>query len=69
MPVVDENDALIGIVMLDNLLEIVAEEMDKMAKLISREQLREDRSRKLWASANQTEKLPDTISRRYQRGI
>ena len=45
MPVVDENGALIGIVPLDDLLEIVAEEMDKMAKLISREQLREERSR------------------------
>lgn len=46
MPVVDENGALIGIVTLDDLLEIVAEEMNEMAKLISREQLREEHSRK-----------------------
>lgn len=46
MPVIDENGALIGIVTLDDLLEILAEEMNKMAKLISREQLREKQSRK-----------------------
>ena len=46
MPVVDGNGALIGIVTLDDLLEIVAEEMNEMAKLISREQLREEHSRK-----------------------
>lgn len=46
MPVIDENGALIGIVTLDDLLEIVAEEMNDMAKLISRERLREEHSRK-----------------------
>ena len=46
VPVIDENGALIGIVTLDDLLEIVAEEMNEMAKLISREQLREEHSRK-----------------------
>lgn len=46
LPVVDENGALIGIVTLDDLLEIVAEEMNEMAKLISRGQLREEHSRK-----------------------
>ena len=46
VPVIDENGALIGIVTLDDLLEIVAEEMNDMAKLISREQLLEEHSRK-----------------------
>jgi CBS-domain-containing membrane protein len=45
MPVIDENGALIGIVTLDDLLEIVAEEMNEMAKVISRERLREEHSR------------------------
>ena len=46
MPVVDWRGALIGIITLDDLLEFVAEKIDKMTKLISREQFRETLTRK-----------------------
>ncbi len=45
MPVVDQQGALAGIVTLDDLLEILAEELGVMARLISREQSLEIKSR------------------------
>ena len=45
IPVVDNYGALAGIVTLDDLLEILAEELGTMVKLISRERSRETKSR------------------------
>jgi CBS domain-containing protein len=45
MPVTDNYGALAGIVTLDDLLEILAEELGIMVKLISREQSKEAKSR------------------------
>lgn len=45
MPVVDREGGLVGIVTLDDLLNLLAEEMTEMAKLVSRERQRETRSR------------------------
>ncbi|HEY8554343.1 MAG TPA: CBS domain-containing protein [Burkholderiales bacterium] len=45
MPVVDAQGGLVGIVSLDDLLEIVAEELQSMVKLISRQRLRESAQR------------------------
>jgi CBS domain-containing protein len=41
MPVVDRDGGLIGILTLDDLLELLAEEMTELAKLVSRERHRE----------------------------
>lgn len=41
MPVVNEHYELVGIVALDDLLELVAEELDSMVKLVARERMRE----------------------------
>jgi CBS domain-containing protein len=41
MPVVDDAGALVGIVSIDDLIELLATEMGELAKLISREQLEE----------------------------
>jgi CBS domain-containing protein len=45
IPIVSRNGALIGIVSVDDLIQLLAEEMSEMAKLISREQQREARAR------------------------
>ena len=41
MPVVDRDGGLVGIISLDDLIQLLAEEMGELAKLISREQMRE----------------------------
>lgn len=46
MPVVDPHGGLVGIVSVDDLVELLAEEMNELAKLISREQVREAKNRK-----------------------
>ncbi len=46
MPVVDHHGGLVGIVSVDDLVELLAEEMSELAKLISREQVREAKNRK-----------------------
>ena len=46
MPIVDADGALIGIVSIDDILEVLAEEMTELARLISREQLHEQQTRK-----------------------
>ena len=46
MPVVDQGGALVGIVSIDDLIQLLAEEMGNLAKLISKEQTQEaDRKR------------------------
>jgi CBS domain-containing protein len=45
MPVVDRDDGLIGILTLDDLLSLLAEEMTELAKLVSHERQREAASR------------------------
>lgn len=45
LPVVDDGGALVGIVTLDDLLALLAEELDALAKLVAREQLKEKSSR------------------------
>ncbi|HYP68850.1 MAG TPA: CBS domain-containing protein [Thiobacillaceae bacterium] len=45
MPVVSEDGALIGILALDDLLQLLAEELEALAHLITREQTREIRQR------------------------
>lgn len=46
MPVVDSAGVLVGVVTIDDLLEIVAEELDDVVKAISSEQSREARTRR-----------------------
>lgn len=46
MPIVDGDNNLVGIVSLDDVIEILAEEMNEVAHLISREQLHEIESRR-----------------------
>ena len=41
VPVVDQQGALVGIVAVDDLLELLAEELGKLSKLVSREQAQE----------------------------
>ncbi len=41
MPVVDKEGGLVGIVSVDDLIELLAEELSKVSKLISREQAQE----------------------------
>lgn len=45
LPVVDAQGALIGIVTLDDLLELLAEEMGELAKLVAKEKATEQRAR------------------------
>ncbi len=45
LPVVDEGGGLLGIVTLDDLLVLLAEELDALAKLVVREQQKEVHSR------------------------
>jgi CBS domain-containing protein len=46
VPVVDRNGALVGILALDDLLELLAEELLALAKLVRREQKREMTNRR-----------------------
>lgn len=46
LPVVDESGGLVGIVTLDDLLVLLAEELDALAKLVAREQQKEASSRR-----------------------
>jgi CBS domain-containing protein len=46
IPVVTRRGALVGIVSIDDLLELLAEEMTELAKLISREQRKEANARR-----------------------
>jgi CBS domain-containing protein len=46
IPVVDEAGQLIGIASIDDLLEVLAEEMTELAKIVAREQAHEAQARK-----------------------
>ena len=46
MPVVDGEGALVGILTMDDLLDLFAEQLDKMVQLIGREQRREKTTRR-----------------------
>jgi CBS domain-containing protein len=46
MPIVDADGALAGIVSIDDIIEVLAEEMNELARLISREQMHEQKTRK-----------------------
>jgi CBS domain-containing protein len=46
VPIVDERGALVGIVTADDILDLLAEEMTALAKMVSREQRREAELRK-----------------------
>ena len=46
MPIVDAEGALAGIVSIDDIIEVLAGEMTELARLVSREQLREQPTRK-----------------------
>lgn len=46
MPVVDREGQLVGIVTIDDLLEVLAEELTDLTRIVSREQAREAQTRK-----------------------
>jgi Mg/Co/Ni transporter MgtE len=46
MPIVDTQGSLVGIISVDDLIQLLAEEMTELSKLISREQARETLSRR-----------------------
>ena len=46
MPIVDIDGALAGIVFIDDVLEVLAEEITELARLISREQMHERQTRR-----------------------
>jgi len=46
MPIVQDDGSLVGIVSIDDVIEVLAEEMNQLARLISREQLYEQQTRK-----------------------
>jgi CBS domain-containing protein len=46
MPVVDREGGLVGIISVDDLIQLLSEEMSQLAKLISREQAREALSKR-----------------------
>jgi CBS domain-containing protein len=46
MPIVDAQGSLVGIISVDDLIQLLAEEMTELSKLISREQARETLSRR-----------------------
>jgi CBS domain-containing protein len=46
MPIVDADNRLIGIVTIDDLLEVLAEELTDIARIVSREQSHERQARK-----------------------
>ena len=45
MPVLDANGALVGIISVDDLLEILAAELSEVTKVLAREQIREEATR------------------------
>jgi len=45
LPVVDQENRLVGIVAIDDVLEVLAEEMSDLTRIVSREQARETQSR------------------------
>lgn len=45
LPVVDAQGALIGIITLDDLLELLTEEMSELSKLVSKERMQESQTR------------------------
>ena len=47
LPVVDERGALVGIVTADDFIDLLAEEISALARMISREQRRETEARKV----------------------
>jgi CBS domain-containing protein len=46
LPIVDKDGQLVGIVSIDDLLEVLAEEFSELAKIMAREQARETSSRR-----------------------
>jgi CBS domain-containing protein len=46
LPVVDDNGALIGILTLDDLIELLADEMTALARLVKHEQKKETTNRR-----------------------
>jgi CBS domain-containing protein len=46
MPVVDREGGLVGIISVDDLIQLLSDEMSELAKLISREQVREAESKR-----------------------
>lgn len=46
LPMVDKNDGLVGILTLDDLLELLSEELLSLARLVTHEQKKEDASRR-----------------------
>ncbi|RFC39689.1 MAG: CBS domain-containing protein [Candidatus Nitrotoga sp. CP45] len=46
LPIVDESGGLVGILTLDDLLELLSEEFHEIAKLVRNEQQKESRSRR-----------------------
>lgn len=46
MPIVQEDGSLAGILSIDDIIEILAEEMTQLARLISREQMHEQETRR-----------------------
>ena len=46
LPVIDDSDALVGIVTMDDLLVLLAEELNALARLVAREQQNEASSRR-----------------------
>ena len=46
LPIVDKSGGLVGIVSIDDLLEVLAEEFSELAKVVAREQARETSSRR-----------------------
>jgi len=46
MPVVQDDGSLAGILSVDDVIEVLAEEMNQLARLISREQLQEQQTRR-----------------------
>lgn len=46
LPIVNEDNRLVGIVTIDDLLEVLAEELSGIARVVSREHMREGRVRK-----------------------
>jgi CBS domain-containing protein len=45
LPVVDKSGALVGIITADDLIELIAEQLQDIAKLIGKEQVREKQYR------------------------
>jgi CBS domain-containing protein len=45
MPVIDREGGLVGIIAVDDLIQLLSREMNELAKLISREQAREVKSK------------------------